>query len=66
MEISIILNGKEEKTEKGASVLKLLEKKKVKPEVVTVEVNEKILEKKEFPTTLLNDKDKVEIVFFMG
>jgi sulfur carrier protein len=66
MEISIILNGKEEKIIKNVSVLGLLEIKKVKPEAVAVEVNGKILKRNEFSTVIIKDADKVEIVFFMG
>ena len=62
----IILNGKKEDIQKGATVTKLLATKNIRPEVVTVEVNEEIIEKAKFDKTILKDNDKVEFVYYMG
>lgn len=62
----IILNGKKEELEKDMTVLELLKKKNIRPEVVTVEFNEGILARQEFETTLVKNNDKIEFVFFMG
>jgi len=45
---NVYLNGKKEELVPGVTIAKLLEIKKVKPEVVTVELNEKIVDKKEY------------------
>ena len=64
--INIVLNGKKEELEKGTLISELLKKKNIRPEVVTVELNERILTRQEFDRTLLKDNDKIEFVYFMG
>lgn len=66
MSVSIILNGKKENTEEGMSVLALLSSKNIKPEVVTVELNEQILEKPKYNEIILKERDKIEFVYYMG
>lgn len=66
MAITIYLNGKKEVVENGLTVLALLEIKKIRPEVVTVELNEKILEKDAYKTTIIKDGDRLEFVYYMG
>lgn len=66
MEISILINGKEERIRDGLSVLELLQLKNIRPEVVTVEVNDRIVERKDYRNTFLQAQDRVELVFFMG
>ncbi len=66
MAIKIFLNGKEESLENEISILELLKKKNIRPEVVTVELNEKIIDRKDYSTTIIKDGDKLEFVFFMG
>ncbi len=66
MSINIYLNGKKEEVQDGLNISKLLEAKKIRPEVVTVEVNEQIIEKTKYPQTLLKANDKLEFVYFMG
>ena len=64
--IKIKLNGKENEIKSGMSVSDLLLKWKVRPELVTVEVNESILQKLEYEQTVLKAGDHVEFVFYMG
>ena len=64
--ISIILNGKKEELNQELTILDLLKKKNLRPEVVTVEHNERILSREEFPRIIIKDKDTIELVFFMG
>ena len=66
MKITIILNGKKEAVEDGTNVLKLLGHKFIRPEVVTVELNEKILEKPKYGETILKEGDRIEFVYYMG
>ena len=63
---NVYLNGKKEELGPGITIAKLLEIKKVKPEVVTVELNEKIVDKKEYSRVSLNSGDKLEFVYYMG
>ena len=64
--IKITLNGKPNKIKAGITVSELLEKWRMRPEVVTVELNEDILQKLDYETTVIKNGDKVEFVFYMG
>jgi len=64
--VTILLNGKEQQVHGGMSVSDLLLKWKVRPELVTVEVNENILQKLDYDSTPIKDGDRVEFVFYMG
>lgn len=66
MPIKILLNGKEEELEGEMSITELLKKKNIRPEVVTVEVNEKIIQRKDYQREILKDNDRIEIVFHIG
>jgi thiamine biosynthesis protein ThiS len=66
MAIKIFLNGKSEEIENEMSLLELLKRKNIRPEVVTVEVNEKMIDRKDYQTTIIKEGDKIELVFFMG
>ena len=66
MPITISVNGKKEDIPEGITVSKLLESKKIRAEVVTVELNDRIIEKSKYPETLLNPKDRIEFIYFMG
>lgn len=63
---SIILNGKKTEIEAPTTVETLLKSKNIRPEVVTVEVNDKIIERQDYSKTEVKDGDRVEFVFFMG
>ena len=64
--IKIRLNGKEQLLPEGITLRELIESKKMRPEVVTVEVNEEIIQNHEYPDTRLKEWDVVEFVFHMG
>lgn len=64
--IKIKLNGKENEIKSGMTVSDLLFKWKIRPELVTVEVNENILQKLDYETTQIKENDNVEFVFYMG
>ena len=66
MGITIFLNGKKEEIHEGTNISKLLELKKIRPEVVTVEVNDQIIERVKYPQTLLKTNDRLEFVYYMG
>lgn len=66
MAVTIYLNGKKEDINDNMSVADLLETKKIRPEVVTVELNESIIERKKYGNTLLKPEDRLEFVYYMG
>lgn len=61
----IKINGKPEEIQSG-TVLELLKTKNIEPQMVAVEINNKMLEGGDFSTTHLNDGDQVEFLFYMG
>lgn len=66
MGITIVLNGKKEDITEGMNIAKLLEAKKIRPEVVTVELNDQIIERLKYSDTYLKEKDRLEFVYYMG
>ena len=54
MAIIIYLNGKKEEIESGTSISMLLDAKKIRPEVVTVELNNEIIGKDKYQATSLS------------
>jgi sulfur carrier protein len=65
--MKLIVNGKESNLEEGLTISQLLIEQEVKmPEMVSVELNGKILKRSEFESTALNEGDKVEFLYFMG
>jgi sulfur carrier protein len=65
--MKLIVNGKESNLEDGLTVSGLLIAQEVKmPEMVSVELNGKMLKRSEFENTALNEGDKVEFLYFMG
>ena len=64
--IRIKLNGKDQEIPDGTVVSDLLLKWKIRPELVTVEINETILQKLDYDGTKIREGDNVEFVFYMG
>lgn len=62
----ITLNGEPETLDDGATVAGLLQKLKLDPVRVAVEVNEDVLTRKTFADTRIGEGDRVEIVTFVG
>ena len=51
---------------KRGTVLDLLKAKHIEPQMVAVELNDKMLERGHLETTQLHDGDQVEFLFYMG
>ena len=64
--INLVINGKKEPADEGLNVLELLKKKNIRPEVVTVELNGKIIPRGDYESAVLKDGDTLEFVYFMG
>ena len=63
--MQVKINGKSEEVA-GGTVLDLLKFKKIEPQMVAVEVNDKVLDREHLGTTSLNEGDQVEFLFYMG
>lgn len=59
------INGKTEETA-ASNVLELLQSKSIEPQMVSVELNSKIVDREAYPSTPLGEDDVVEFLFFMG
>ena len=66
MAIAIYVNGKKEEVKDNTAISDLLEARKIRPEVVTVELNEKIIEREKYRLTHLKPDDRLEVVYYMG
>lgn len=66
MAMAIFINGKREEIQEGLTVAKLLAAKNIRPEVVTVELNDQIIERAKYTETLLKANDRLEFVYYMG
>ena len=66
MAIKLIVSGKREEFESELTILEFLKKKKIWIEMVTVEVNDKIIQKQDYEKIALKENDRVETVFYMG
>ncbi len=64
--IKIILNGKSRSLQKTTSVYDLMTSLKLSSDKVAIELNKEIINKKAIKNLYLKNKDKVEIVHFIG
>ena len=65
--MELVINGEKKEFEQALTVMQLLAEENVKmPDMVSVELNGKILKRPDFETIQLNDNDKVEFLYFMG
>ena len=64
--IKIKLNGKPLSIPNGTSVYKVIKKIKAQPTKVAIELNRKIIKKKNINKILLKNKDRLEVVHFIG
>ena len=63
--MQVKVNGKSEDIQ-SSSVLDLLALKKIDPQMVAVEVNDKMIDREHLATTTLAEGDQVEFLFYMG
>ena len=66
IKIKIYLNGKTLFLNKGTSIYKVIKKIKLQPNKVAIELNRKIINKKNMNKMFLKNKDRIEIVHFIG
>ena len=59
------INGKEEEIGEK-TLLDLLKARDIEPQMVSVEVNSRILNREEYSQTMIKEGDRIELLFFMG
>lgn len=64
--MKIVINGEEREVLEGLTVTALLDELGIQKERVAVELNLDIVSKDRFADTVLKDRDRVEIVSFVG
>jgi len=65
--MKLVVNGQQVDSKDGLTVNELLAEQDVKmPEMVSVEVNGRILKRSEFEAKRLSEGDAVEFLYFMG
>ena len=64
--IKIILNGKSRSLKKTTSVYHLIKSLKLSSDKVAIELNKEIINKKTIKNIYLKNRDKIEIVHFIG
>ncbi|MBU0558071.1 MAG: sulfur carrier protein ThiS [Bacteroidetes bacterium] len=63
----IVINGKSENITKEISIEELLKEKKIeRPETIVVEINDEVLKRTSYGTTLIRENDRIELIYFMG
>ena len=64
---SILVNGKAQEVESPISLIDLIRNNKVEqPEMVSIQVNGEFVNRDDFNSTLLNNNDEVDFLYFMG
>ncbi len=63
--MNVTINGKKEEIQSD-TVLGLLESKAIEPQMVSVELNSKIVDREAYSNTPLKEGDALEFLFFMG
>ena len=66
IKIKIKVNGKTLSIEQNFTVVKLIKKLDIPLNKVAIELNKKIIDKKQLTKIALNNKDNLEIVQFIG
>ncbi len=65
--MKLTINGKDVETNGSSTVTELLKEQKVKwPDMVSVELNGQIIKRDTFSSTVVDEGDKVEFLYFMG
>lgn len=64
--MKITINGKEEELQDGVNMTDLLTSRKIRAEMVSIELNGEILHRDKFSATQLSEGDKLEFLYYMG
>ena len=66
MSIQVRLNGKDREFDEDISVTGLIQSLELNPQLIVVELNRDILERKSYADTPVSDGDQIELVHFVG
>lgn len=64
--MQLTINGKNSNFPSPLNLQDYLKKQNIDLEAIVVEINEKIIKKTEWPTTILQENDVVELIMFVG
>ena len=64
--MTLTVNGQAESLADGTTLARLLAQRKIRPDVVTVELNDAVVGRARFDRTALREGDRLELVFYMG
>jgi thiamine biosynthesis protein ThiS len=64
--IQIILNGKPHNIKEKTNIISLLETLSLSEKKVAIEINEEVIPRDNYDKKILSEKDRVEIVHFIG
>lgn len=64
--MQLVINGRPEEVSKRTTLLEVLLKRKVRPELVAVEINGEVVREKKYAEILLKDGDEVEFLYYMA
>jgi len=64
--MNVTINGKTETLAEEKTVTDLLERLKLAPIRVAVEINEELVSRRDFSETTIHDGDRIEVVTFVG
>ena len=66
MAISVHLNGERREVAGEITLGRLIDDHGLPKQRIAVELNERVVRRNDWPTTILRDSDKIEIVHFVG
>lgn len=64
--IGITLNGEKHQFNEQINIFDLIQRFKLNPEQIVVQLNDDILEKKQYQQYTIKDNDKIELIKFMA
>jgi thiamine biosynthesis protein ThiS len=64
--VRIKLNGETKEVGEGTTLLGLIEELSLAPERLAVELNREVVRRADWPSAVLSEDDRVEIVHFVG
>ncbi len=65
--VTIIVNGKDQEVTLPLTLEELIKNNNVaNPEMVSVQINDKFIERENFSTTQISENDVIEFLYFMG
>lgn len=64
--LRIQVNGEPREVNDGSSLPELIAELQLKPQQIAIELNQQVIRRAKWATTMLRDGDRIEIVHFVG